>query len=71
MRALDFLAAIALWGPTRFSLNGEVLCSTLTAGHRIAPSWQAQYQWAVVACASIGYHRHGAGTSAGSAGGAS
>ena len=44
MRALDSLAAIALWGPTRVSRNREVLWSVLTPGHRVAPSWRAQYQ---------------------------
>ena len=70
MRALDSLAAIALWGPTRVSRNREVLWSVLTPGHRVAPSWRAQYQQ-LLWHASIRYHRHGAGTGASSAGGAS
>ena len=57
MRALDSLAAIALWGPTRVSRNREVLWSVLTHGHRVAPSWRAQYQrllWLAQASATTG-----------------
>ena len=57
MRALDSLAAIALWGPTRVSRNREVLWSVLTPGHRVAPSWRAQYQrllWLAQASATTG-----------------
>ena len=57
MRALDSLAAIALWGPTRVSRNREVLWSVLTLGHRVAPSWRAQYQrllWLAQASATTG-----------------
>ena len=57
MQALDSLAAIALWGPTRFSRNCQVFSSVLTAGHRVAPSWQPQYQrllWLAQASATSG-----------------
>ena len=57
MPALDSLAAIALWGPTRVSRNREVLWSVLTPGHRVAPSWRARYQrllWLAQASATTG-----------------
>ena len=57
MRALDPPAAIALWGPTRVSRNREVLWLALTPGHRVAPSWRAQYQrllWLAQASATTG-----------------
>ena len=57
MRALDSLAAIALWGPTRVSRNREVLWSVLMPGHRLAPSGRAQYQrllWLAQASATSG-----------------
>ena len=55
MRALDFLAAVALWGPTRVSRNCEVLWSVLTPGHRVAPSWRAQrLSWLAQVAASPG-----------------
>ena len=44
MRALDSLAAIALWGPTRVSRNREVLWSVLMPRHRVVPSRRAQCQ---------------------------
>ena len=44
MLALDSFAASALWRPTPVSCNREVLWLVRTPGHRVVPSWRAEYE---------------------------